>query len=148
MAAGGGKRCPKPQRPQRRTRKGEERTDAAAVWVTYQLVGATQCAERHDVARRTVYRCVDEVEASASRLAAARALLEAQRADVARRQGEVLDAAREALLAKMRAGRVPSRVLARLVIAGAPALAGSGASVMVVPSFFTKPRTDTPGGTG
>ena len=142
MGARGGRPCPKPRRPQRRTRKGEERTDAVAVWVTYQLVGATQCAERHDVARRTVYRCVDEVEGDPARLDAARKALEAQRADAARRQGEVLDAAREALLSKIRGGRVPSRVLARLVIAGAPAASTGGASAMQVPAFFTKPRVD------
>lgn len=143
MGARRGRPCPKPRRPQRRTRKGEERTDAVAVWVSYQLVGATQCAERHDVARRTVYRCVDEVEGDPARLDAARKALEAQRADSARRQGEVLDAAREAMLAKIRAGRVPSRVLARLIGAGASAAASSGGpSAMQVPQFFTKPRVE------
>lgn len=145
MGARGGKPCPKPRRPQRRTRKGEERVDALAVWVTYQLVGATQCAERHDVARRTVYRCVDEVEGDPARLDAARKALAAQRADATARQSEVTDAAREALLAKIRGGRVPSRVLARLVLAGAPAQApGGGPSAMQVPAFFTKPRTEGP----
>lgn len=142
--AGRGKPCAKPNRPQRSSPRAPGRVDAVAVWVTYQLVGGVRAAERHDLARRTLYRVVADVEASPEKLAAAQAQLVAQRAEAAKRQAEVEDAARELLLARIRAGTLHPRHLVALVTAGGKASPGGGAprAAMELPAFLTTPRTD------
>jgi hypothetical protein len=143
--AGRGKPCAKPpQRPQRSSPRAPGRVDSVAVWVTYQLVGGVRAAERHDLARRTLYRVVAEVEADPAKLAAAQAQLLAQREAVAKRQAEVEDAARELLLARIRAGTLHPRHLVALVTAGGrPSPGGAPRAAMELPSFLTTPRTET-----
>ncbi len=139
-----GKPAPKTtpkKRAATKPRRERRHHDAVAVWVTYQLVGASAAAVVHDCARRTVYRCVDDVENDPAVLATARARLEAQRAATEDRTAQLMDAAREALHARIKAGKVPTRWLVALV-APAGGKPSQGAHGLEVPSFITAPHVD------
>jgi hypothetical protein len=110
------------------------------VWVTYQLIGATQAAQVHDIARRTVYRCVEDVEGNETTLAAARARLDAQREQREARLAAVTDAAVEALVARIKSGRVHTRYLVGLVAPQGAKTSGPGKVALEVPTFMTTPR--------
>lgn len=120
------------------------RVDPVAVWVTYQLIGGTLGAERHDISRTTLYRCVREVDADPARVEVARAALAEQRRDQERRRVEVVDAAHEALLARIRTGKLHSRHLVALALSGvmAPAAHGKKQSIEA-PACLTTPREDS-----
>ncbi len=140
-----GKPCSKPLRPQRSSPRAPARVDALAVWVTYQLVGGVRAAERHDLGRRTIYRVIAEVEADPAKLAAAQAQLIAQRDAASKRHAELEDAARELLLARIRAGTLHPRHLVALVMASGRSSPGGGGprASMEIPSFLTTPRPET-----
>jgi transposase len=127
----------KPRTPRRDTRH----VDDVLVWVTYQLIGATQAATIHDVARTTVYRCINDVEADAAKLAEAKAKLKAQQEAREQRLMLVTDTATEALIGMIKQGKVRPSLLVEIVIPqGPPRAAGNGGHALQVPSFMTVPR--------
>jgi len=134
---------PAKRRRARPERVRERAVDAVAAWVSYQLIGGTQAAERHDIARRTLYRRLDEVEADPALLAAARARLAEQKANGSERLAEVNDAAIEALLGRIRSGRLHPRHLVAIATATAAVRSpsqGRGGSALEVPSILATPR--------
>lgn len=128
-------------RGSREPRREPRHVDAVAVWVTYQLVGGTQTSAVYDCGRRTVYRCLDDVERDAAKLAEAKARLVALKTEQADRLGHVVAAATEALVARIRGGKVHTKYLVELVQPQG-AQKGGGAALQV-PAFMVTPREPT-----
>lgn len=125
-------------------RRDRLRGDALDVWVTYQLAGATVAAAQHESSRRNVYRHVDRVEADASLLAEARARLDERRKSRDERTERLVDAAREALLARIVEGKVSTKYLTGLVMPEAAPARGATTTALQVPQFMATPRVDAP----
>ena len=122
----------------REPRREPRHVDAVAVWVTYQLVGGTQTSAVYDVGRRTVYRCLDDVESDATKLETAKAQLAAVKAEQADRLAHVVAAATEALVARIRGGKVHTKYLVELVQPQGTQKGGTAA--LQVPAFMVTPR--------
>lgn len=112
------------------------------VWVTYQLAGAAVAAELHEVARRTVYRLVDATERNAALLLRAKQELERRRAEDDARAKDLRAAAQEALIARVRAGKLHAKYLVQLAGVAQPTSSKTKAA-LEVPAYLTAPRVDT-----
>lgn len=136
-----GKPRPKPAKVKlRRTRLNG---DAVDVWVTYHLVGAPTTAKLLECGRRTVYTHLAAVEADPVLLEEGRARLKARREARDERIAQVVDAAQEALMARIRENKVPVRYLIELTMPRGAAPSKGGGSALQVPAFMTEPRPDT-----
>lgn len=131
-----------PAKKTRTPRRAARHVDDVLVWVSYQLIGATQAAAVHDTARTTVYRCVNDVEADHAKFAEAKAKLKAQQEAREQRLLLVTDTATEALIGMIKKGKVKPNLLVEIVIPQGPSRApgGGGGHALQVPSFMVEPR--------
>lgn len=120
---------------------------AVRVWCSFKQVGATAAGFLHDINPSTVYLYAREVDADPVLLERARAALAEQQQATERRNAELIDAAREALLARIREGRVVSKHLVALVgltvPSGAPKGGARPGSSLEVPAILARPREGT-----